>query len=105
MSVLRLQVAQDTALRFPERVSISQHEGTNPNCLITPPPEEQRLSQIYNQKGINALIEELKKFQFVRAPSFAKSEGPAASNSKPSRALPRKLSRIDGSSIRGVATS
>jgi hypothetical protein len=30
--------------------------------VIAPSPEEQRLSQIYNKKGLTALIEELKKF-------------------------------------------
>jgi hypothetical protein len=30
--------------------------------VIAPSPEEQRLSQIYNKKGLQALIEELKKF-------------------------------------------
>jgi hypothetical protein len=29
---------------------------------VNPSPEEQRLSQIYTRKGIQALIEELKKF-------------------------------------------
>jgi hypothetical protein len=30
--------------------------------VVAPSPEEQRLTQIYNEKGLNALIEELKKF-------------------------------------------
>jgi hypothetical protein len=30
--------------------------------VVAPSPEEQRLSQIYNKKGLSALIEELKKF-------------------------------------------
>lgn len=79
-----LQVSQDTALRFPERVSIQSMKGfvssvefadgnywipsrkalEDPQLgkLVTPSPEEQRLSQIYNKKGAAALIEELKKF-------------------------------------------
>jgi len=30
--------------------------------LVAPSPEEQRLSQIYSKKGIQALVDELKKF-------------------------------------------
>jgi len=30
--------------------------------LVTPSPEEQRLLKIYSRKGLNGLIEELKKF-------------------------------------------
>jgi hypothetical protein len=30
--------------------------------VIAPSPEEQRLLQIYRKKGLNGLIEELKKF-------------------------------------------
>jgi anti-sigma factor RsiW len=31
--------------------------------VVAPSPEEQRLTQIYNKRGLNALVEELKKFQ------------------------------------------
>lgn len=78
-----LQVAQDASLRFPERISIQSMKGfvssvefsdgnywipsrkalDDPQLgLITPSPEEQRLSQIYNKKGLSSLIDELKKF-------------------------------------------
>ncbi len=30
--------------------------------VVAPSPEEQRLVQIYRKKGVNAVIEELKKF-------------------------------------------
>jgi hypothetical protein len=78
------QVTQDTALRFSERTQIGSMTGfvssaeysdgsfwipsraalSNPKLrtLIAPSPEEQRLLQIYNRKGLNALIAELKKF-------------------------------------------
>jgi hypothetical protein len=78
------QVAQDTALRFPERTSIQGMTGfvstvgfadgsywiptramlndSRLRRVVTPSPEEQRLTQIYQKKGLNGLIEELKKF-------------------------------------------
>jgi hypothetical protein len=78
------QVVQDSALRFPERTSIQSMrafvstvefdngsywilsrkalEDPQLRNVVAPSPEEQRLSQIYLKKGLNALIEELKKF-------------------------------------------
>jgi len=78
------QVGQDAALRFPERTSIQAMTGfvstvefsdgsywipsrTSLNDsklrrVVTPSPEEQRLTQIYQKKGLGGLIEELKKF-------------------------------------------
>src|SRR5665213_647343 len=78
------QVAQDAALRFDRPISIESMSGCVSSVefadgsqwipsrgaldrarlrqLVTPSPEEQRLSQIYARKGIQALIEELKKF-------------------------------------------
>jgi hypothetical protein len=78
------QVAQDAALRFDRPVSIQSMSGfvssvefadgsqwipsrgalDQPRLrqLVAPSPEEQRLSQIYTKKGIQALIDELKKF-------------------------------------------
>lgn len=78
------KVALDTALRFPERTSIQNitgfvstvefSDGTywipsrasldDPQLrrVVAPSPEEQRLTQIYNKRGLAALIDELKKF-------------------------------------------
>lgn len=78
------EIAEDAALRFPERMSIQSMTGfvssvefadgtywipsraalDDPKLrdAVAPSPEEQRLAQIYNKKGINALVEELKKF-------------------------------------------
>jgi hypothetical protein len=78
------QVAQDAALRFDRPFSIQSMSGfvssvefadgsqwipsrgaldqTRLRQLVAPSPEEQRLSQIYTKKGIQALIDELKKF-------------------------------------------
>ncbi len=78
------QVVEDAALRFPARTSIQSMTGFISNVefadgsywipsraalndpklrsAVAPSPEEQRLSQIYLKKGINALVEELKKF-------------------------------------------
>jgi len=78
------QVAQDAALRFDRPISIQDMSGfvssveftdgsqwipsrgaldqTRLRQLIAPSPEEQRLSQIYTKKGIQALIDELKRF-------------------------------------------
>jgi hypothetical protein len=78
------QVVQDAALRFDRPISIDSMSGFVSSVefadgsqwipsrgaldqarlrqLINPSPEEQRLSQIYTRKGIQALIEELKKF-------------------------------------------
>jgi hypothetical protein len=78
------QVVQDAALRFDRPISIDSMSGfvssvefadgsqwipsrgaldqTRLRQLINPSPEEQRLSQIYTRKGIQALIDELKKF-------------------------------------------
>jgi hypothetical protein len=77
-------VAQDAALRFDRPISIQSMSGfvssvefadgsqwipsrsalDQPGLrqLVAPSPEEQRLSQIYTRKGIQALINELKKF-------------------------------------------
>lgn len=78
------EVGQDAALRFPERTSIQSMTGfvstvgyadgsywiptraalndSRLRRLVTPSPEEQRLTQIYQKKGLSGLIEELKKF-------------------------------------------
>jgi hypothetical protein len=78
------RVTQDTALRFSERTLIDSMTGfvsnveysdgsfwipsrtamNNPKLrsLVAPSPEEQRLLQIYHKKGLNGLIDELKKF-------------------------------------------
>jgi len=78
------QISQDAALRFDRPVSIQSMSGfvssvefadgsqwipsrgalENPRLrqVVAPSPEEQRLSQIYTKKGLQALIEELKKF-------------------------------------------
>jgi hypothetical protein len=77
-------VAQDAALRFDRPISIQSMSGfvssvefadgsqwipsrsalDQPGLrqVVAPSPEEQRLSQIYTKKGIQALIDELKKF-------------------------------------------
>jgi len=78
------QILQDAALRFDPRTSIegmtgfissvefmdgsfwipSRAELDDPTLrrVVAPSPEEQRLVQIYRKKGLNAVIEELKKF-------------------------------------------
>lgn len=78
------QVVEDASLRFSGHGSIQSMKGfvssaeftdgsfwiptrkqlDDPQLrgLVAPSPEEQRLSSIYNKKGLNALIEELKKF-------------------------------------------
>ncbi len=78
------QVAQDAALRFDRPVSIQSMSGfvssvefadgsqwipsrsalEQPGLrqVVAPSPEEQRLSLIYSKKGLQALIDELKKF-------------------------------------------
>jgi len=78
------QILQDAALRFDARTSIegmtgfissvefmdgsfwipSRVELDDPTLrrVVAPSPEEQRLVQIYRKKGLNAVIEELKKF-------------------------------------------
>jgi hypothetical protein len=78
------QVTEDAALRLPDSVSIqgmtgfvSSVEFADGNywipsrsaleiprlrTVVAPSPEEQRLSQIYKKKGLQALIGELKKF-------------------------------------------
>ncbi len=77
------QVVQDSALRFPGasiqsmKAFVSTVEFDNGSYwilsrkaledpqlrnVVAPSPEEQRLSQIYVKKGLNALIDELKKF-------------------------------------------
>jgi hypothetical protein len=77
------RVIQDSALRFPEAsiqsmkafvstvefdngsywiLSRKALDDTQLRNVVAPSPEEQRLSQIYLKKGLNALIEELKKF-------------------------------------------
>jgi len=80
------QVSPEASLKFPDRVSIQSMRGFVANVqfadgsywipsrsainddpqlrgLIAPSPEEQRLSQIYAKKGLDALVAELKKFQ------------------------------------------
>jgi len=78
------RVFPDAAIRFPDRVSIQAMSGfvssvqfgdgsywipsrgameeSELRGLASPSPEEQRLSQIYRKKGMDALIQELKKF-------------------------------------------
>jgi hypothetical protein len=78
------QVVQDAALRFDRPISIQSMSGFVSSVefadgsqwipsrgaldqaklrqLVNPSPEEQRLSQIYTKKGLQALIDELKKF-------------------------------------------
>ena len=78
------QVAQDAALRFDRPISIESMSGFVSSVefadgsqwipsrgaldqarlrqVVNPSPEEQRLSQIYTRKGVQALIDELKKF-------------------------------------------
>jgi hypothetical protein len=78
------QVAQDAALRFDRPISVQSMSGfvssvefadgsqwipsrgaldqARLHQLVNPSPEEQRLSQIYTKKGLQALIDELKKF-------------------------------------------
>ena len=78
------QVMEDASLRFSGRSAIQSMKGfissaeftdgsywipsrkelEDPQLrgVLAPSPEEQRLSSIYNKKGLNALIEELKKF-------------------------------------------
>jgi hypothetical protein len=77
-------VTQDTALRFSDRTRVDSMTGfvssaeysdgsywiptrgelNDPKLrgVVAPSPEEQRLLQIYRKKGLNGLIEELKKF-------------------------------------------
>jgi hypothetical protein len=69
-------VRQDASLRFQEPLAIQSMTAfvasvefagggqwiPKRNTLIPASPEEQRLLQIYNKKGLDALIEELKKF-------------------------------------------
>jgi hypothetical protein len=78
------RVLQDAMLRFPERREITSMTGfvstvefgdgaiwipdrqklTDPRlaAALAPSPEEQRLLQIYRKRGLQALIDELKKF-------------------------------------------
>jgi len=78
------QVLEDAAVRFDQRTSIQGMSGfissvefmdgsfwipsrsalDDPTLrrVIAPSPEEQRLVQMYRRKGLNAVIEELKKF-------------------------------------------
>jgi hypothetical protein len=78
------QVTQDTALRFSERTLIGSMTGFVSNveysdgsywipsraqlndpklrAVVAPSPEEQRLLRIYVKKGLNGLVDELKKF-------------------------------------------
>ena len=78
------QILEDAALRFDPRTSVegmtgfissveftdgsfwipSRPELDDPMLrrVVAPSPEEQRLVQIYKKKGLNAVIEELKKF-------------------------------------------
>ncbi len=78
------QVVEDASLRFSGRGGIQSMKGfissaeftdgsywipsrkqlDDPQLrgVVAPSPEEQRLSSIYSKKGLNALIEELKKF-------------------------------------------
>jgi len=78
------QVTQDAALRFDRTIAIQSMSGFVSSVefadgsqwvpsrgaldqlrlrqVVAPSPEEQRLSQIYNKRGLQALIDELKKF-------------------------------------------
>jgi hypothetical protein len=75
------KVIQDTALKFSDptgrpiaidsmtgylsSVEFADGQMWVPNrsgLLPTPSPEEQRLTEIYRKRGLNALVEELKKF-------------------------------------------
>jgi hypothetical protein len=78
------QILQDASLRFDPRTSIEGMTGfvssveftdgsfwipsraelddSTLRRVVTPSPEEQRLVQIYRRRGLNAVIEELKKF-------------------------------------------
>jgi hypothetical protein len=78
------QISQDAALRFDRPISIQSMSGfvssvefadgsqwipsrgaleqSRLRQLVNPSPEEQRLSQIYSKKGLQALVDELKKF-------------------------------------------
>jgi hypothetical protein len=78
------QVTQDTALRFSEKTLIDSMTGfvssveyldgsywiptrgelNDPKLrgVVAPSPEEQRLLQLYRKKGLNGLMDELKKF-------------------------------------------
>ena len=78
------QVVQDNSLRLSERTAIESMSGfvssvefsdgsfwipsrsalDDPKLrrLVAPSPEEQRLSQIYRKRGLNGLVDELKKF-------------------------------------------
>jgi hypothetical protein len=49
----------DGSYWIPSRGAIDQRDLRN---VVSPSPEEQRLSQIYRKKGLDALIQELKKF-------------------------------------------
>jgi hypothetical protein len=79
------QILQDTALRFPQQISIKSMTGFVNSVefqdgrfwiptraelaaqqrlqrVIAPSPEEQRLVQIYRKRGIKGLVEELNRF-------------------------------------------
>jgi hypothetical protein len=49
----------DGSMWIPERSSI---EGTRLKQLLNPSPEEQRLSDLYRRKGIDAVMDELRKY-------------------------------------------
>ena len=49
----------DGSMWIPERSSI---EGTRLKQLLNPSAEEQRLSDMYRRKGIDAVIDELRKY-------------------------------------------
>jgi hypothetical protein len=78
------QIVQEASLRFPQGTSIQSMSGfvasvefadgsfwvpsrtaigsANLRRMVAPSPEEERLLQIYRKKGLDGLVEELKKF-------------------------------------------
>jgi hypothetical protein len=73
------EVREETALRFQQPVAVESMTGVVASVsyvgggqwipsrgdlrdALPPSPEEQRLLQLYNRKGLDALVEELKKF-------------------------------------------
>jgi hypothetical protein len=50
----------DGTVWVPNRASLAE---ANLLGVMAPSPEEQRLSEMYRRKGLNALVEELNRFQ------------------------------------------
>jgi hypothetical protein len=50
----------DGTVWIPSRTSLAE---ANLLSVMAPSPEEQRLSEMYRRKGLNAVVEELNKFQ------------------------------------------